>query len=146
MSEQDALRSALAVDLDAPGDFATELLLRLVGDAYPLRARLLPEPGHPAGRAGLTRLLVALLLGLLDGEPTHDGDLLAVDHHGRVVIEPAIGEPAGEPPVGVGGVRMSGLLPVMPHELHNYIVADQPPARSLRANSASVVHHDAVTL
>ena len=123
-AERRAIGSFLdgAVDLDAPGDFPAELLLRLVGDTHPFGAGLLPEAGHPAGRAGLARLLLALLLRLLDGEPAHDGDLLAVDDHGRVVVEPAVGESAGEPAVGVGGVGMSGLLPVMLHELHNYII------------------------
>ena len=110
VGEQDSFLAGL----DTPGHLAAEAILRLVGDPHPLPAGFLAELGGPAGRAGGT------LLGVGVGQPADHRDFFAVDGDFGVTGEPAVGEPAGEPVGGFGGVV--GGAPRMMMCLHDYMI------------------------
>jgi hypothetical protein len=70
-------------------------------------------------------------MGVVGPEPADHGDLLAVDGDGRIAVEPAVGQPPGEPLRGIGRVGLICVLPasrpasttsIFFHELHNYII------------------------
>ena len=86
----------------APRDLAPEAGLGLVGDAHAQRPGVLAE-ALDAGPAGGGAGLVVGVAGVGLGEGPDHEDLVAVVVDRRGAGEPAVGQPAGEPALELGG-------------------------------------------
>src|SRR2546421_2183489 len=70
-----------ATELGAPRDVLLEALLRLLGDADALAARLLAEPGDPAGRRAVLLLRAGGCREVFVGQGPDHHDLVILDRH-----------------------------------------------------------------
>src|SRR5438445_9779041 len=104
-----------AAQLGAPGDVLLEALLRLLRDADPVAARLLPEASDPARRRALLLLGRGADVDLRQVADDHDLVVLDGDFYSR---EPAVREPSGKP-------TFDRTELFLIHALHNYTVINQ---------------------
>src|SRR5207248_3282337 len=116
----------------APRDLPAGLLLRFVGDAHALLARLLAEPLDPRPARGRDGRLVCAVRVLGLGEGADDQDLLAISGDLGRTGEPVVRQSAGEPALqGCGAQLLRHVvitsLQVLLCKSHAARVATMPP-------------------